>query len=1179
MLADDPTSEKGLTYDGHPVVEGCGLYIRGKKSDGEGYLYTESEQLKTLPTPEELRAMKGKSIRLKDDQGRRYSKKQPALLYLPLAVDTEYQTLPNADKYPALNKEILRLLHIVDRGSLPLTVQATTIRPTVHGIGTYVHPLFRKAFPRCRPILEAPRNPVEAYLQRLYPNSKIQELSSETESLRTARNIRILRLDLFAHFAVADYLKIWPAGPIHDHLLSLSTGEDEVIDQQRRLKIEVETKLRNNRTHRTRWTRLPAMVTLNGVPFALELGIFDTCALAGQAGMALKGLHSCAGSTLDAKDNYEKRQKEVMIFPFIASCDPESVKRGVYDKLSEAAPGVLDEALIGQASYSTGNLFVDYAEGDVMLYQAVDGYDRQFRDLYDNLSLTDYYKSPKPTVGSTVHDLLKASVFRYFENGETLTKKQQKFIIEKGFIPARARGLAERSTWAAANARVFGGRVLSTAPTLVSRKNAAVCDMDLGGAYARSMDCQLLPVGIPVIDIEYSRTSRRNEHKTLEKYLATTEKQFVPGCWQLIISVEDEEGNPLDLPSDQDYFTSWSTPAIFDSLKALTEEDGVWLERSDDVRVYTRQIFNSVLTHDGLQWIRHCASPGLRKFLMENAVVKASMYYPACERVAGDDPQEWLRIIEEEEGNGRKNTCEVSHKAKRTEVKKTDRECHQWIGIPVKDLLTGALTDERNRWKAFTDGYDTLRKKGVTCIEQLSKLTTEQRKEFDRLAFEHEGGHPGGPEGLIEASLAGGKHPKDELSKLAGNTVYGDLVSRFFELSNPLCGNNITARVRSVIWFFEKSCRAWNSITDGGLFDLNEVHAIRENHRGRLNEKNTVFAPEAGYKILRNEGIVLKPLGFDEDDPVLSWSWDGDRVVVERESGKQTVEVKAAQEMINQMTLAQVQRSFSQKIDVVNKAISPFKFEAKGVVKDAAIHGTANYCLRGGKHGSYKPDEGKNWTIKLRSYPSSTHDKVLKPFFDQLIDNPEAVDRARYWSPFTLPSILKVRKFRDSYHTHFRDTVLEPGDTDYSVKVFREFTPSAFRFQTVQQERHFLNFHQAHRELGNAKNPGGSKSKGQSFESFFTDDNNVLNYKQMMLEVEAAIRDGRNSIHPELEVEQHPQQEKAVEMKKKLWRDVVKDGRKYAQVDSRQPDLFDTFLDPDGLPYDDLTPEDFEDLL
>ena len=1164
MLADNP-SPGNPPYGSELVVGGSGLYERDP-GEAENYLYSKGEELPTIPTTEELRALRG-TYKWKKQGTEKVRKKYPSLLYLPLVADTEYQTIPNRDTYPDFYEFMLDPLHRIERGSLPLTVQLNTLRPTGHGIGTYVHPMFKRAFPRARPILETPKNPVEAYLKRLYPTARIQEFDDLGDpSLVSMRKVRVLRVDVYAHFAVADFLKMWPAGPIHDHLLALSTSEEYAIDQSRRLKVEREYKFANGRTNRTRWVSMPAQVTINGVKFALELSVVDSSAMAGQAGMSLAGFHACAGVAMDAKDNYERSQKELMLLQFAAACDPEGIEKGAYDKVSRTLPGKLNEALIACDAYTSGNLFIDYAEGDVNLYEAIDSFDRQFLDLYQSLGLSDYYRSPRFTVGSTVHSLLQAAVYRYFENGEPLSRENQKFLLEHGFEPARARGLAEGSSWAAANARVFGGRVLSTAPTLVSRKDASICDMDLAGAYARSMDVQLLPVGTPVIDLKFTRAkSKRNKYPTLGEYLAKYEKSFVPGCWQMLISVE-KDGKILELPVDQDYFTSWDTPSIFDSLKADEEEAGVWLERSDDVKVFTRQIINSVLTHDGLDWLRYAATKKLRDFVMENARVKASLFYPAEERVAGDDPQEWLRLIRDAQDNGRQNTCDVEVKKGKTKLTSVEREAHAWIAIPVSELLTDALTKERKRWKKFTREYDLLRKKGITCVEQLSKLTPDQRKEFDRLATTHEGGHPGGAEGLIEASLKGGKHPKDELAKLCSNTVYGDLVSRFFALSNPCVGNNITSRVRSIIWYFEKSCRAWNSITDGGLFDLNEVHAIRENRRGKLNESNTVFALQAGYKDLSKSGIVLKPLGFDEEDPILSWGWNGDRVVITRASGVYEEEVAAAQVHVDRLTLAHVQNSFDHRIGVINPKTSPFEFEAKGIVMDAATHGTANYQLRRGKHGSYK--DGKDWTIKLRSYPASTHETILKPFFDQLIDNPEAVDRTRYWQPFTLGSVLKVRKFRDSYASHFHETILEPGDTDYSVKVFREFTPSAFRFRTREQEKKFVAFHQTRRDIGNAKQNTIGAAKGQSFESFFTDENNILNYAQMMAEVESAIREGKNNIHPELEIAEHPRQQEAIRMKRKLWRDIVKQDRRYEESDSHQVEI-DLEIDPDGLIYTD----------
>ena len=320
-------------------------------------------------------------------------------------------------------------------------------------------------------------------------------------------------------------------------------------------------------------------------------------------------------------------------------------------------------------------------------------------------------------------------------------------------------------------------------------------------------------------------------------------------------------------------------------------------------------------------------------------------------------------------------------------------------------MITDDLANERNRWKPITKLYGLLRSLDIKSVDDLSKLSESKREEFDRYV---EDGHPGGAQGLIEASIAGGKHPKDELAKLCGNTVYGDLVSRFFPLSNPLVGNNITARVRAIIWYFEKSCRAWNSITDGGLFDLNEVHVIKG--RNKLTEQNTVFAPTTGTKALSSAGIQLKPLGHHEADPVINWSWNGDRVVVTRErGGSEELEVVAARKMVDELTLQQVRLSFSHKIAVINPSTSNFEFESKGIIKDAAIHGTANYMLRGGFHESY--GSGEQWTIKFRSYSSQTHEKVLKPFFDQLIDNPEAIDRSRYWEPFRMTRIVKVRAF------------------------------------------------------------------------------------------------------------------------------------------------------------------------
>jgi len=1141
-MLGDHTQEHQLSTD-EPLVELAllsGFYeVRGR---GEPYLY--SDPMIGIRR-EVLLALKGETFRRLDENGRKRTWKTPSRLYLPLIVDTEYQGLPNPDLEPDYHRFILGKLHTIARGSLPLTVQVNTIRPSRAGVKTYLHPLYARAFPRHRSVVPVAADPIGAYINELVPGSRIETFrDSDDESLKVLRRTRVLRIDLYAHFAVADFLKVWPSGPVRDTLLRLAYQEDFQIDQGRRLKFEIERKFRNGRIDRTRWLPMPAKVVLNGVPFALELGIVDTVSMAGNAGLSLQGFHDCAGIALPAKDVYKKHQKAAMLCQFVAACDPEGLAAGVYDGLKNAAPHLLNEALVLREGYGEGNPFLEYAEGDVLtLYQAVSAFARQFRELYEALGVGHHYRPPAFTVGSTVHSLLQARVFALFESkGDRLGRKEQKFLLEYGCEPGRARSLSEQSTWAAANARVFGGRAISTSPTLISRSGAVICDMDLAGAYAAAMLDQILPIGRPIIDLKFNTSSKRNRYPRLGDYLAKHGDQFVPGCWQLMISVETDDGKTLPLPSDQDYFISWSAPAVFYGGTA-DDKPGVWLERPDTAKVYTRQITNSIFTTDSLDILNHAFSKDLRAFILKNARVKAALFYPKAERC--DTPSELMKRLRTATKDGRENTSDVKVRKGKSKITIVENECHAWLGVTLGDLLLKDLTNERNRWKRFTNGYDTLKKSGVESVDDLHKLNADNLAEIQYLVSEHEGGHPGGLEAMIERSKAGGKHPKDELAKLSSNTTYGDIVSRFFALSNPCIGNTITSKVRSMIWLFEKSCRAWNSITDGGLFDLNEVNVWRLS-RGGLNEQNTVFALDQKRRDLHHEGVSLKPLGHLNADPVLRWAWEGNQIRVDRKSGSYTLEVKAAQELVNQLTLEHVRASFDNQIAVLDPKTSRFKFEAKGIVKSAAVHGTANYFLQGGGHGGYKG--GRDWCVKFRSYRDDVHETVLKPFFEQLIENPEAIERARYWKPFTVSTVLKVKRWRDAYLNYYSKTILEPGDTELTIKMLREFTPSAFRFQTFEQERKFTNAHQNYRDLGNPSGKSSTSARGQSFESFFTKDN-VMNYLRMMREVEAAVRDGRETVHPELVVNEHPMRQIALEMKRERLREVVLNTERYDEYD------------------------------
>ena len=51
--------------------------------------------------------------------GRTFRKTTPFRAYLPLVVDTEFQTLPNPDKYPEFHEHVLGRLQRIGCGSIP----------------------------------------------------------------------------------------------------------------------------------------------------------------------------------------------------------------------------------------------------------------------------------------------------------------------------------------------------------------------------------------------------------------------------------------------------------------------------------------------------------------------------------------------------------------------------------------------------------------------------------------------------------------------------------------------------------------------------------------------------------------------------------------------------------------------------------------------------------------------------------------------------------------------------------------------------------------------------------------------------------------------------------------------------------------------------------------------------
>ena len=64
---------------------------------------------------------------------------------------------------------------------------------------------------------------------------------------------------------------------------------------------------------------------------------------------------------------------------------------------------------------------------------------------------------------------------------------------------------------------------------------------------------------------------------------------------------------------------------------------------------------------------------------------------------------------------------------------------------------------------------------------------------------------------------------KQNFLKTITNTVYGVTASQYFNISNLCFANNVTGRARNGVWILSKAFNLKQTITDGGIYEVNKV--------------------------------------------------------------------------------------------------------------------------------------------------------------------------------------------------------------------------------------------------------------------------------------------------------------------------------------------------------------------
>ena len=818
---------------------------------------------------------------------------------------------------------------------------------------------------------------VDLYIREAFP-SEIQ-----------LKKLKRCTFVMYAHFVLAELNMVF-RGSLKRKIKELqrSTGTDQIISGRRVYCQSVHNKIKFDTVS------LQHIIVIDGIEYEMCLKIVDSGALHGIS--SYEGIAEAVGHKLLYKNLFTSEQKARMI-----------------DMAKERA---ID--------------FEKYALGDLDVYEILELNAERWREIYEILGLSDYYREPKLTIGGTVKDLFESSLAGYFQIESKKWVEELGKIIDEFIQPSSADNLR---TWAthtrAILSKVEGGRcrnnrpidmsikgVFKLAETQLSRRreliqkarlySCPICDIDISSCYGEGQRNQDYPIGeAEIMDFEHCKNNR---YIVLRKWLldygvkidvlikAVQEKdilawnnpenwgELVPGLWMIRASTF----KPLKYP--QDIIASWFMDSshgvdmlakVIASMQCdtelLTTENNSFDEDTGSLKIFNLDIKNGVFTHDWLQWLFAVASSRQRNELLDNLKIQSSMVYTRSTKIDVTNGKEGLDKLREGKENWKsENTTErIKDEQGNVAIQRTTRKYHGWFSVNLGTLLVDKLLIERKKAK-----------------------------------IQH-----------------GEKSPLDILFKLCVNTLYGDMVSKFFVTSNPVVGNNITARARVLAWYMEKGFYGFQPITDGCAFLLNGVlfsgrdaingecvnlhrkdsklsqWKIKKGSLGNVGNLNVQWVD----LIIDGKSIDLKLVEMIDGKPFLNL--DGEKVEccprwlnkVREKDGELSNDLKKVQkaylvnddgnpienslEWVADMGMKHLQGLFlfadvlhkpSTALTVDKKTlevkytprVGQFSFEVKDIFHSGSFHGSANYAL----------ENPNGFVVKARGYETKREHKGIE---------------------------------------------------------------------------------------------------------------------------------------------------------------------------------------------------------
>ncbi|NEP03026.1 MAG: hypothetical protein F6K58_31135 [Symploca sp. SIO2E9] len=670
------------------------------------------------------------------------------------------------------------------------------------------------------------------------------------------------------------------------------------------------------------------------------------------------------------------------------------------------------------------NRFDPYALGDLYNHAALIRNMEKFRTIYRSLNIERHFEAPRMTIGATVARMVRSKLLDFL-GLEAIDKNQ---VIEFCRYGTSKHFKGFGKTTAVYNAKVDGGRCRNNRPIL-ARSKRLIADADIAGCYGNGLKNQDYPLGRPVT-IDYPLRSEVNEYLTLRKFLKRYRTELVPGLWQARVSLPED----YLLKYPQDFLVSWHPPKNPANIPTDTDLENIDWFTEDNIgvtKIYSHQVHLALIQEDFLDWLENVCTARQRKELLDNLRIVTAVFYPKSERCSSI-----TKFQDRLASHKGKNTTKAKIKTGKSKVIKIEQECHAWISVNMGVLLVARLLEERAKY---------------------SKKDPKQK-------------------------------PLNTLYKLCINTIYGDMVSPFFDIGNVVVGNNITARARAMAWYMEKGLNGFQTITDGCAFEVNRVISA---------VKNRTLTSESLFEIYTKEGkgwLNINPLGSDQEIGCFIHDDKGSDKVGLVVNGEELDNQKSLDWLGEQITL-HLREQFP-NVPVIDK----FQFEIKDIYTSASFHGTANYKFWIGD----TPIPGKMRSYKKAGYNSyqlagddlqllTSNYTPSEEFLIGLRDSPEQLERCK---TYLFYKILKPGEYKKNYETSWKNSEAFPGCTVESARLLRECSLTQFTFQSKKQ------FDSWEREQKRLRD-----KIGQSYESWFIKDNK-LDFQAMIETLDGLIRDG-----------------------------------------------------------------------